>query len=90
MKNEKKGITMRLEIILFIALLLMLYKYFRLKQTYESGIVNKSVRIDLSEQYDRDLIENLKPIKNKGEFFKIAARVYFQENKEFNGNDDYA
>lgn len=39
---------MRLEIILFIALLLMLYKYFRLKQTYESGIVKQGILLKKS------------------------------------------
>ncbi len=56
-------------------------------QKYSDGV--KVVHVMLSDDYDYDIIECLKTINNKGEFFKRAARQYFAENRAFNNGDKY-
>ena len=48
---------------------------------YSDGV--KVVHVILSDDYDYDIIECLKKINNKGEFFKRAVRKYLAENKVF-------
>ncbi len=42
----------------------------------------KVVKVELSEVRDADILEFLKNCKNKGEFFRFAAREYLKKDEE--------
>ena len=51
-------------------------------QKYSDGF--KVVHVMLSDEYDGDIIEGLRTINDKGDFFRRAARKYLSENRAFN------
>lgn len=51
-------------------------------QKYSDGF--KVVHVMLSDDYDGDIIEGIRTINDRGDFFRRAARKYLSENRAFN------